>query len=388
MTLAIGSVAAVIVFFSICVAVRVRRCRTEHTILKAVADMSALLQADPAPQRILLGDLADILAAQDGALHRLERKIRGLMSPLSEADAARAEVTEIIADVLDLPEPTRLVTDFIIEHAGSVRFGAAQAAYRTRVVEQAVRRMSTAAEDLGTLVELAAAGEVAPVATAMFETRCTDAPPSVPASSPEAARVLAGERSRFQAEIGAAPYLSTLDPTAVGRTARSLNEAVRRQLRLVTMLHAQAEKIIGRTPPRPSGPWTARVLAVLPICRRLPDGKLDLAGLTVAFDAAGEVLTLIDERLAEHEPLQAVHLLATVRLPLPAGFPGRILTQEALTQVRPLAELGVLHRLAIARWAGDALAAFHRRQCSVAQRLVAREPSPPADARRERRPAS
>jgi hypothetical protein len=187
---------------------------------------------------------------------------------------------------------------------------------------------------------------------------------------PGGADILADERARFSAEIGSAPRLDTVDGGGIASVVRSLDDAVRRQFRLATLLHDQAEAIPRRR--RPAEPISQNVRKPLPGPDRRPVPDIDLAGLEAALDAAGEVLAIAAERLAERAPMQAVHLLASVRLPTPAGFPGRVFTQESLAQARPLAELGVMHRLAIARWAADALDTLHRRRLSLAERLAFR----------------
>lgn len=377
-TLAVGIAASLAILLAVGVSYQIRRRRIDRVVLGAVADMSALLQAAPPPQRALLGAVADALAAQDDAVDHLERTVRALRPDTGDEAAARVRVKQALDELLELPEPPQLITDFIVEHAGSDRFRAAPTAYRARVVRDAIGRTFTTPHgtgDNGELSRLAAGGEIRTVADAAFTARCPEIATDVPLPARTAMDVIEDERARYLTEIGTAPRISTVDPAAIDRIARRLDRAVRRQLRLITMLHTQAEKIIRRLRARPGarGSRGRRLAGLVPASLRLSTVGVDLAGLTVAFDAAGEALTIVAERLDEHEPMQAVHLLASLRLPLPAGFPGRILTQESLAHVRPLADLGVAHRLAAVRWAAEAIGTLQRRRRSLADRLSARD---------------
>ena len=81
----------------------------------------------------------------------------------------------------------------------------------------------------------------------------------------------------------------------------------------------------------------------------------------IALEAVGEVVGTVAERPAEGEPAHAAHLLAGLRLPVPAQLPGRMYHQESPVQVRPLAAFGIWHRLALSRWAASALQAIRYR---------------------------
>ena len=56
---------------------------------------------------------------------------------------------------------------------------------------------------------------------------------------------------------------------------------------------------------------------------------VDLEALAVAFDAIGEVVDTADEQLEKGQHMQAVHLLSGLRVPVPAGLPGRMYLQES-----------------------------------------------------------
>jgi hypothetical protein len=93
-----------------------------------------------------------------------------------------------------------------------------------------------------------------------------------------------------------------------------------------------------------------RHLVSFPLMREPKFDPGDLQVLVVAFDAVGEVMDMARERMGRGDPMAAVHLLAGVRVPVPTGLPGRVYHQELLAQARPLAALGVWHRLAVSRW--------------------------------------
>ncbi len=86
----------------------------------------------------------------------------------------------------------------------------------------------------------------------------------------------------------------------------------------------------------------------------------DLDRLAAAFDAVGEVLEMAAEKLSGGEAADATLLLAGLGIPVPAGLPGRMFLQESLAQARPLALLGVWHRLAVCRWVASSLDAIAR----------------------------
>jgi hypothetical protein len=144
------------------------------------------------------------------------------------------------------------------------------------------------------------------------------------------------------------------------RVAGALDQATRRQLRLATLLHGQAEAILrlrGQRDETERKTWRSRIhrLLVFPrLLLRRPEFKPDdLAVLEVALDAVGEAVDTAAEQLAG-DPTRAIYLLADLQAPVPGGLPGRIYNQNALSQVRPLAAAGVWHRLAVCRWAAAA----------------------------------
>jgi hypothetical protein len=156
--------------------------------------------------------------------------------------------------------------------------------------------------------------------------------------------------------------VTDLDAAAVSAIAHALQSTTRRQLRLATLLHGQAEAILHLRQTGQRGPtaiWERLILLLKfpPVARpALRPG--DLEALVIAFDTVGEVIDTAAERLSSSEPLTAVHLLAGVRVPVPPGLPGRMYHQEILAQVRPLVALAVWHRLAVSRWASSAVQAL------------------------------
>jgi hypothetical protein len=183
-----------------------------------------------------------------------------------------------------------------------------------------------------------------------------------------------------------APLMTDGHSGAIEHVVRGLEQATRRQMRLATLLHAQATAILRlRAVPRDervgkavwswlrrrmrggsfdgtdgqSGALRLRVHRLLAAprlkLRQVPFRQEDLDSLEVVFDAVGEAVANALESLAGGEPMRALYLLAGVHVPVPSGLPGRIYNQDSLAQVRPLVALGVWHRLAVCRWAAVAM---------------------------------
>jgi hypothetical protein len=329
---------AVLVSVYITVGLRVRR--NEHVISFAVAAMRASLDGGPAAQRVLLGAVADTLVAQERAAARIEAVVR-------ECALRGQQPEELLRELLGLPEPQLLVAGFLAEHGGAPGAAAAFTAIAAGLVRAAAAEVFADLEpadlpELDRLLLLAADGQIAPVARAGL------------------AAVTDLARWPYRS-----PRLADLDAVAMTALARGLDGTARRYLRLATVLHGQAEARLHARPgvPDPRGGqarlWArARWLVRLPQARPPAFEPADLAGLEIAFDAVGEVIDLAAEHLAAGQLAIAVQLLAGLRLPVPAGLPGRMYHQESLAQARPLAALGTWHRLAVARSAAAALRAL------------------------------
>lgn len=322
-----------------------RALRNERVIAMAITAMHDALDDEPAPQRVLLSAVAGTLTAQDQAAGRVEVTIhelalRGYQVP---------EPEELLAELLALPEPQVLVAEFLEKHGGNPRSAAAFSSVAADLVRTATveafrdlpgRGAGESLVLLERLLLLAADGRIAPVALAGL---AAPPDPTAPATPPYRA-----------------PRVADLDPTAMAGLVQGLDGTVRRYLRLATLLHGQAEAIL-RVRRVAKQPRLAALRGrVLDLARypppRLPEfRRSDLGDLEIAFDAVGEMVDTAAQRLAEGGPAQAVHMLAGLRVPLPAGLPGRMYHQESLAQVRPLAAFGVWHRLAVSRWVGATL---------------------------------
>jgi hypothetical protein len=335
-----GAVAGALVLLgSVYVVLLFRALRNERVIDIAIRAMKAALTDEPSPQRALLSAVTDTLAAQEDAAARIEVAVheltlRGHQIPPPE---------QLVMELLDLPEPQLLITDFLLEYGGDPGSEAAFALIAADMLRAATAEVfGDLAEEnlveLERLLLLAAEGRIATVALAGL-----DAPPD-------------SRAPQYQA-----PRVADLDSAAMVAIARALDRTSRRQLRLATLLHGQAEAILRlRRDERHSvAVLMTRVwqLVRYPRVRKPGFGPGDLAALVIAFDAAGEVIDTAAECLADGEPTHAAHLLAGLRIPVPAGLPGRMYQQESLAQVRPLAVVGVWHRLAISRWVASAMQA-------------------------------
>lgn len=324
---------ALVLFVSVYLVLLFRALRNERVIGIAIMAMKAALADEPSPQRALLSAVADTLAAQEDAAARIEVAVheltlRGHQIPKPE---------QLVKELLDLPEPQLLITDFLLEYGGDPGSEAAFASVAADMLRAATAEVfgDLAKEnlvELERLLLLAAEGRISTVALAGL-----DAP-------------LDSRAPQYRA-----PRVADLDSEAMAAIARALDRTSRRQLRLATLLHGQAEAILRLRRDEQHGVavlFMTRVwrLVRYPRVRKPGFGPGDLAALVIAFDAVGEVIDTAAECLADGEPTHAAHLLAGLRIPVPAGLPGRMYQQESLAQVRPLAVFGVWHRLAMSRW--------------------------------------
>jgi hypothetical protein len=345
---AAGVAGAVALLVCVYLTLLIRALRNERVIAMAIAAMHDALDEEPPPQRALLSAVADTLMAQEQAAGRIEVAVHelGLRGhPVPEPE-------ELLTELLALPEPQLLVAEFLEKHGGTPHSAAtftsvAAGLIRAATVE-AFRDLAGQAGGenqvrLERLLLLAAEGRIAPVALSGL------AVPPDPAAPPYRA-----------------PRVADVDPPAMARITQGLDDTVRRYLRLATLLHGQAEAIlrVRRIAKQPRlAALRARVLDLMryPPPRRPEFRASDLGDLEIAFDAVGEMVDTAAQRRAEGGQAQAVHLLAGLRVPLPAGLPGRMYHQESLAQVRPLAAIGVWHRIAISRWVSATLQALAQR---------------------------
>lgn len=319
-----------------------RALQNERVIGMAIAAMHAALADDPAPQPALLRAVADVLVAQERAAERIEVAVHDAAA----RHAAAPPPAELLEELAGLPEPQLLITDFLTEHGGghgsaAAFTGIATALVRGATVEVFSDLINDSAIELERLTLLAGDGRIAGVALAGLEVPQTSAP------------------------TYRAPRIADQDPAALVALVRALDGTTRRHLRLATLLHGQAEAILRiRNYRRPRGLARLRAWAQEQVnvpWLRTPDiSRAQLADLEVAFDALGEALDLAANQLADGELAHAVYLLAGLRVPAPAGLPGRMHHREVLAQVRPLAAFGVWHRLAVSRWAASAVPALER----------------------------
>jgi hypothetical protein len=339
-----GCLAAVLVLliFSIYLIMLSRGLRNEQVINDAVVAMRAALGAEPPPQRALLSGVADALAAQERAAARVEVAVHEVA--LRVDPAPRPD--ELLRELLSLPEPQLLVAGFLREHAGGPGSAAAFASLAADMLHTATTEVFKDLADQGLveldrLLVLADEGRIANVALASLSSSLDPNPPP-----------------------RHVPKIADLDPRMMVSIVCALDRMTRRQLRLATVLHGQAEAML-RLPRRkrrsPVSLWVrVRALVKFPPPVRPEYQPVDLEALAVAFDAIGEVVDTAGEQLGKSQHVQAVHLLSGLRVPVPAGLPGRMYLQESLAQARPLARLGVLHRLAVCRWAASTLQAIKR----------------------------
>lgn len=341
-------VGGIVVLASVYVAVLLRGVENERVISSAISAMVAARDStDTAPQRVLLRSVIGALQAQERAAAKIEAAIWESGLPGRPVP----ELEDLVGELLALPEPQSIVADFLAEHGAGSGDPAVFEAFSAYLVGSATQSVYADLADgdrpdgeayLRKLLAGAMNGRVEPVARAALE--------------------LAGPPG--QAYV---PRLEDVDPAALSRIAQILDQATRRQLRLATLLHGQAEAILRL---RGKGDERERRTAKLRIHRLLAAPRLilrrpqfqpdDLKALEVACDAVGEAVDYATEQLHGGQPAQAAYLLAAAEVPASGGLPSRVYQQAALSQVRPLAALGVQHRLAACRWAAACHAAITR----------------------------
>lgn len=371
-----GAAAAAALLVSVYISLLVRGAANERVIGEAIAAMlEARRRRDVSPQRQLLRAVTETLAAQERAAARMAGAVHESRLPGSAEICPSALVSEL----LDLPEPQSLVTDFLMEYAGDAGSAGTFAAFAGRLVCAEVSRVyadmrGDAPPELDELTALAMEGRVAPVALAALEMR----------GEPEQARM---------------PLMTDVSPGLAETAVRGLEQATRRQMRLGMLLQSQAAAILKlHAVPRGEGVGTAvwswlrrrthggphdasegeghgggalrlvvhRLLAAPRLkLRRVPFRQGDLDSLDVVFDAIGEAMANAQECLAAGQPMRALYLLTGISVPVPSGLPGRIYNQDSLAQIRPLVAVGVWHRLAVCRWVGATVAAGHPGQAGL-----------------------
>ncbi|MGO9081155.1 MAG: hypothetical protein ACLQDY_19300 [Streptosporangiaceae bacterium] len=335
-----GFVALLVIIY---VTLLLRALQNERVIGMAIKAMHDALADGPAPQPALLRAVADVLVAQERAAGRIEVAVHDAAA----RHAAPPPVAELLRELNRLPEPQLLITDFLVKHGGgrgsmAAFTGIATSLVRAATVEVFSDLVNDSTIELERLLLLADEGRIAGLALAGLELSQNSTLPSY-----------------------RAPRLTDQDPAALVALFHALDGTTRRHLRLATLLHGQAEVMLRvRKYQRSRGlarlrAW-AREQAHVPWLRTPDISRADLAALEVAFDALGEALDLAADHLADGEVAHAIYLLAGLRVPAPAGLPGRLHHREVLAQVRPLAAVGVWHRLAVSRWAASAVHALER----------------------------
>jgi hypothetical protein len=339
----LGPALAVVLFIALFMCLQLNSVRNERLINSAITAMRDAISAELAPQRALLHAVADTLTAQDRAAARIEIAIHTLALRDAQLALPLPDASDLIKQLLELPEPQRLIADFLAEHAGAPVSGTT---FRVIAAEPLHKAIADVFADLARdhpielerLQDLAADGAIAAVAAAGLT-----APP-LPGMPP------------FRA-----PRVADVDIEAMTAIVRALSLTARRQLRLATLLHGQAEALLRtrRAERRPLARlrWRLHQILQLPLVRRPQFSHEDLEALVVVFDAVGEVIDAAEKQLAAGEPARAIELLAGLRMPVPAGLPGRIYHLESLAQAQPTAVFGVWHRLAMSRWLAAGLAA-------------------------------
>jgi hypothetical protein len=319
-----------------------RALRNAQVIGNAIKAMHAALEDDPSPQRSLLSSVAETLTAQERAAAKIEVAVHELALRGSQVRPPE----DLLEELLALPEPQQLITDFLAEYGSypasrTVFASVAADLLRAATIEVFGDLAGENPIGMERLLLLAGQGMIATVALAGLD----------------------GCRESV-APLYRAPRVADPDPLEMAGIVRALDRSARRQLRLATLLHGQAEAMLGTREDERRHPAVFRARARQLLRLRWPGepafGSAELTALVAAFDAVGEVIDIAAERLNDDEPMPAAHLLAGLRIPVPAGLPGRIYHQESLAQVRPLAALGVRHRLEVCRWAGAALQAVVR----------------------------
>jgi hypothetical protein len=369
--------------------------------------------------------VAGALLAQERATARIEARVWDLLSTELPGIRVLPHPEDLLRELLAVPEPQRLMVEFLAEYAGGPgseeAFGALGAGMADLATAQVFADLvGHVPGELEKLLLLAVDGDIAKVALAgtAFPARDVGARGEMGG--------VAGPSNPGTSRL-AAPRMVDLRVDAAAEAARALDWSTRRQVRLVTALHGQAEAIARlrmwraertaappgspsdpREPQKPEVPpgepkegasaadravrgqglvarskaWArAGILVLLRPLVRAEIRFADLAVLEIALDAIGEVVDAAAEQLAQGEACRAVYLLAGLQVPVPAGLPGRLFQQESLAQVRPLAAVGIQHRLAVARWAASVLAAMERGDLGPARARNGEEGSGPVTAK-------
>ena len=223
-----------------------RALLNERVISDAIVAMRTALDADPPPQRALLSSVADALAAQERAAARLEVTVHE--EALRGDQASRPN--ELLTELLSLPEPQLLVAGFLREYAGGSGSAAAFTSLAADMLRTATAEVFKDLADQGLveldrLLVLADEGRIANIALASLSSSLDPNPPT-----------------------RHAPQVADLDPGAMDAIVHALDRMTRRQLRLATVLHGQAEAILRFPRRRQHGPvslWMRwRALAKFP----------------------------------------------------------------------------------------------------------------------------
>lgn len=339
----LGTGLAVVLFIVLYIWLQLSAVRNERLVNSAIRAMLGAMSSELAPQRALLRAVAETLAAQDRAAARIEIAIHEMALHEQQLTQEDPGADDLLRQLLKLPEPQLLVADFLAEHVGAPISGTTFRVIPADLLQTATAEVfADLAQDhpveLERLQELASGGSIAAVAVAGLV-----APPA-PGLPP------------FRA-----PRVADLDLRSMAAIVRALDVTTRRQLRLATLLHGQAEALL-RTPRKEQRllarlRWRLHQILRLPLVPQPEFSREDLEALVVVFDATGEVIDAAGKQLAAGEPARAIELLAGLRMPVPAGLPGRLYHLESLAQVQPTAVFGVWHRLALARWVSAGIAA-------------------------------
>ena len=218
-----GFLAAVLVLLiSIYLIILSRALRNEQVINDAIVAMGAALGAEPPPQRVLLRAVADALAAQERAATRVEVVVHEVA--LRGESPPRPE--DLLTELLSLPEPQLLVAGFLREHAGGPGSAAAFVSLAADMLRTATREVFKDLADQGLveldrLLVLADEGQIVDIALASLGSSLDPNPP-----------------------LRHAPEIADPDPWTMASIVGALDRMTRRQLRLATVLHGQAESIL------------------------------------------------------------------------------------------------------------------------------------------------
>ena len=212
---AIGVAGSAVLLLALYLVLQVNAIRNERVLNAAITAMSSSLLAEPAPQRELLRSVTDTLIAQDRAAARIETAIQELAMGDPQARAL-PQPADLAAELLNLPEPQALVTDFLDQYSGDRSTGTAFGPVRADLVQAAIAEVfaDLAQEqpvEFARLRDLGADGEVRKVALAVLDAAAaTDRPPlKVPLRAPRVSDV------RFLGAIRDRPGPRCRDPSAI-----------------------------------------------------------------------------------------------------------------------------------------------------------------------------